>query len=417
MIFLGALFLAYILFTLTLFFFFRGKLNRLTHYAARLSEGEPHGGFPDTAGPFRALASSIDDLSTRLGDKISLAEAQTHRTLAILESMTEGVVVMDSDQKITLINSVLAQAISFQKNQVQGCYFWEVFRDPHLNAMISEALERRHSISKEHTLLLSQAVYQIRVSPVFSGGDFLGLVAVFYDVTQIKEFERLRSEFVANVSHELKTPLTSIIGFVETLKDGAFEDRENSIKFLHIIEENSKKLYRLIEDLLLLSRIESGKDELSKEKVDLERIMDGIVKSFVPALRAKKIKIRVDARPSPFIVMADPKSLEEALCNLVDNAVKYSLEGGDIRVSAFYEGGLAKIQIADQGIGISEADLGRVFERFFRVDRSRSRESGGSGLGLSIAKHIIERHSGRIEVKSVLQQGSTFTVTLPPPRS
>jgi two-component system phosphate regulon sensor histidine kinase PhoR len=361
----------------------------------------------------RALALDISDIKGTLEMKVRSASEEKKRLAGILESMAEGVVVVDTRQKVMLANTVLAAAFGFDRQKAQGRHSWELFRDPEINEMIEKALHEKASISKEHPVLLSNATFQIQISPVSEGDEFLGVVAVFYDLTKLKELERVRSEFVANVSHELKTPLTSILGFVETLREGGIEDTENRIKFLEIIEGHAKKLYRLIDDLLLLSAIESGKRELRTEPLDLRGMLDRILPLFEKAIAAKKIEIRFEMEPDPFVFRADPKFMEQVFSNLLDNAVKYNREGGRIVFKAFREGDEAKMEIHDTGIGIPCEDLPRIFERFYRVDKSRSRESGGTGLGLSIAKHVVERHGGRMEVWSVVNQGTVFRVILP----
>ncbi len=355
------------------------------------------------------LESRIEDLKRRLDD----SEGQKNRALAVLESMVEGVMVVDSDQKVLLVNSRMSRMFDLKKEGVEHRHFWEVFRDPRINEMIEKTLKERVSASVEHSILLSDSVFQIQVSPVFGEGGFLGVVAVFHDVTKLKELERTRSEFVANVSHELKTPLTSILGFVETLKEGAIDDPEHRLKFLQIIEEHSKKLNSLIEDLLQISKLESAKEGLRKEPMDFEKLLGKILKILEMPIESKKIEVRLEIHPKPFSILAEPKLIEQAFSNLIDNAVKYNHPGGDIIIKAFYEDGFAVIQVTDTGVGIPEVDRERIFERFYRVDRSRARDSGGTGLGLSIVKHIIERHGGRITARSEAQKGATFIIRLP----
>lgn len=361
----------------------------------------------------KSLVGDISEVKDTLKEGAQSATKEKNRIFAILESMAEGVVVIDPRQKILLVNTVLNNIFGFKAGQVQGRYSWEVFRDPQINAMIEKALKEKISIKEEDTLLLSNSVFEIQVSPVLGGRDFLGVVAVFHDVTKLKKLERLRTEFVANVSHELKTPLTSIIGFVETLKAGAAEDPDTRMRFLGIIEEHSKKLNHLIEELLLLSKLESEHEALKKEGVDLGKLMEKMTLLFENVLKSRKIKLHSEMRPSPFLLSADPKSIEQAFSNLIDNAIKYNQEGGEIFVKASQDPEVTKIEIRDTGIGIPEADLPRIFERFYRVDKSRSRETGGAGLGLSIVKHIVERHSGQIHASSAKQKGATFTITLP----
>ncbi len=361
----------------------------------------------------KAVMCHAEGLSAHLEERTKASEQKKKQILAILESMTEGVVVTDTAGRVTLLNSVLSGILGISKEETVGRYFWEIFRDPEINKTMQAALADHAAIKKEHAMLLSDSVYQIQISPVFLRSDFLGVTAVFYDLTKIKELERTRSEFVANVSHELKTPLTSIIGFVETLKEGAIEDPEHRGKFIRIIDEHSQKLHLLIEDLLFLSKLESGKDRLKKEVVDLEKTLEKITTLLKRNLEIKKIELEIALRPKPFLIYADGLLVEQALTNLLDNAIKYNKPGGKISIHATQGMHGAVIRIKDTGIGIPAPDLQRIFERFYRVDKSRSRESGGTGLGLSIVKHIVEKHTGTVEVNSAEDKGTTFTITLP----
>lgn len=327
--------------------------------------------------------------------------------------MTEAVIVIDSGQRILLANPALSRSFELNPEDISGRYYWEVFRDSELNQMIERCLAEQAAFRKEHTILLSDRVFEIQISPVFSSHEFIGAVAVFHDVTAIKESEKMRTEFVANVSHELKTPLTSIMGFVETLKEGAADDPRDRARFLEIIAEHSRKLYEMIESLLLLSKIESGREPLTKESLDLGALLREILEGFEARIKKNKIKVRYEPATDPFLVQGDRKTLLQAFSNLLDNAVKYNKPEGEIMIRAFQEPSWAVVRIQDSGVGIPEADLKRIFERFYRVDKSRSRGSGGTGLGLSIAKHVIERHGGTIESESPEQKGSIFTVKLP----
>jgi two-component system phosphate regulon sensor histidine kinase PhoR len=360
-----------------------------------------------------ALAAGLNQARLELEEGLRHATEEKNRIFAILESMAEGVIVVDADQKVLLVNSCLEKLLGWRKGDLAGRYFWEVFRDPGINAMIERCFLEKRAQKKEHSILLSDFTFEIQVSPVFRSEDFLGIAAVFYDVTRLKELERMRSEFVANVSHELKTPLTSIIGFVETLKEGAVEDPENRLRFLDIIDEHSKKLSHLIEDLLFLSKMESGAAGIKKERLDAGRMLQTIIKLFGDRVAAKKIQVRFDMEPAPFLIPVDVKTMDQAFSNLIDNAIKYNRENGEITVRARYEDGRAVLRIKDTGVGIPPSDLDRVFERFYRVDKSRSRESGGTGLGLAIVKHIVECHGGEVRVESEPQKGSVFIIALP----
>ena len=345
--------------------------------------------------------------------KSKKTKEEKNRILAVLESMAEGVAVIDPKDQVVLANSVLEKILSLKKNQIEERFFWEVFRDSTLNDVIRRAATEKVPVQLEHSILLSNAMFQIQISPVLNEGRFLGVVVVFHDITKLKELERLRSEFVANVSHELKTPLTSIMGFVETLKEGAVEDKENRIKFLEIIEDHSKKLYSLIEDLLLLSKVESQDSVSREEEISLEKMISRILESIAPMMLTKKVDVGYGFSSLPFLIHGDPKSLEEMFKNLIENAVKYNRVGGKVKIRGVREGDHIKISVEDTGMGIPESDLPRIFERFYRVDKSRSSDTGGSGLGLSIAKHVAEKHGGRIQVQSTLEKGSVFTVYLP----
>ena len=392
---------------------FRNKLDRLEQYAKKMASGKEVSTHHEPSQPFRNLAHDIETMASTLGERVQAAREEKKRLFAILESMTEGVLAVDTEQRVLFTNSALEKAFSLEKSSVEGRYFWEIFRDADINEMIERALSRRVPARKEHAALLSDSVFEIQVSPVSMAGEFLGVVAVFRDITLLKEFERLRTEFVANVSHELKTPLTSILGFVETLKEGGIDDPENRMKFLQIIEAQSKKLHILIEDLLLLSKIESAKEPLRLEEVDVERLFEKMKDVFLPILKEKNIQLQIVSPAKAIRIQAEAFSLERSLSNLIDNALKYNRVNGSVTLQAQEGMRNVALEVRDTGIGISPADLSRVFERFYRADKSRSRESGGTGLGLSIAKHIVERHGGKIEVQSTPGKGSTFSILLP----
>lgn len=396
-----------------LHFIFRRKLNRLAQYAKKMASGKEVSTLHESTQPFRNLARDIEIMASTLDDRIQMAREQKKRLFAILESMAEGVLAVDTEQKVLLTNSALERSFSFEKSFAEGRYFWEIFRDADINYMIEKTLKRHVVARKEHTVLLSDSVFEIQVSPVVTEGEFLGAVAVFHDITILKEFERLRTEFVANVSHELKTPLTSILGFVETLKEGGINDPENRMKFLQIIETQSKKLHTLIEDLLLLSKIESGKEPLPLEEVNVEKLFEKMAEIFSPILKEKNIQLQVVPPPKAVKILVESNSIERALSNLIDNALKYNVPNGRVTLQVHDQAQGVALEVRDTGIGISLVDLGRVFERFYRADKSRSRQSGGTGLGLSIAKHIVERHGGKIEVQSMQGKGSIFTIFLP----
>jgi two-component system phosphate regulon sensor histidine kinase PhoR len=254
--------------------------------------------------------------------------------------------------------------------------------------------------------------FSVTATPVRAAGAN-GAVLVLHDITELRRLERVRRDFVANVSHEFKTPLTAIQGFAETLLNGALDDTANRNRFVEIIREHAWRLARLTDDLLKLSRIEAGRLELEMRAIRVEGLVSSCVETARLKASTKSIEIRVDLPVSIPAVRGDGAQLAEVLQNLLDNAVLYTPSGGTIDVKAGTEGKEVVFTVLDTGIGIPESDLERIFERFYRVDSARSREAGGTGLGLAIARHIVDAHSGRIWVESAVGQGSRFHFTVP----
>lgn len=297
-----------------------------------------------------AVIQKSRQLSELLEERARASEGEKKRVLAILESLAEGVMVTDKTGQVTLLNSALASILGISRVETEGRrYFWEIFRDSEINKTLQAALSEQVAVKKEHTMTLSGHAYHIHISPVFANKNFLGTATVFYDLTKVKELERTRTEFVANVSHELKTPLTSIIGFIETLKEGAIEDAENRVKFLHIIDEHAQKLRLLIEDLLLLSKLESDKDRMKMEEVDLDRVLRKVTQLFQRELDSKKITLETELRPLPFLVVGDALLIEQALTNLLDNAIKYNKPEGKVSVHGSQSPHGTTIRVKDSG--------------------------------------------------------------------
>jgi two-component system phosphate regulon sensor histidine kinase PhoR len=254
--------------------------------------------------------------------------------------------------------------------------------------------------------------FSVTAAPVRAAGAN-GAVLVLHDITELRRLERVRRDFVANVSHEFKTPLTAIQGFAETLLNGALDDRANRKRFVEIIREHARRLARLTDDLLKLSRIEAGRLELEIRPVPVEALVNGCVETARLKAEAKGIEIHVETQKGSPPIRGDGVQLGEVLQNLLDNAVQYTPTGGRVEVISCANGQNVVFTVADTGIGVPEADLERIFERFYRVDAARSREAGGTGLGLSIARHIVEAHGGRIWVESAVGLGSRFHFSIP----
>jgi two-component system phosphate regulon sensor histidine kinase PhoR len=255
-------------------------------------------------------------------------------------------------------------------------------------------------------------MFEINAAPIFDKDMVRGCLVVIHDITQIRHLETMRQDFIANVSHELKTPLTSIKGFVETLLGGALKDKENSRHFLEIIQSHTERLNNLVNDLLSLSYLESREIQLDLEVFNLKDLVDEVMSGFAVRLKNRSIAVRNDLS-GDLSVKADKEKIEQTITNLIDNAVKFNKEKGHLKIYAKEEDNEVKIIIEDSGAGIPTKDIPRIFERFYRVDKTRSRELGGTGLGLSIVKHIVELHSGKVGVESTEGLGSKFWFTLP----
>jgi two-component system phosphate regulon sensor histidine kinase PhoR len=297
-----------------------------------------------------------------------------------------------------------------------GKHYLEVFRDPEMNDLIQTTYETRRPNRRSFSLLSQPGrTFQVQSSIIQhsgNGGEG-GIVLVFHEVTELKRLERVRQEFVANVSHELRTPLTAIKGYVEALLDGGLEDRPQAEKFLHVIERHADRMEKIVSDLLLLSQVQSPDRALRKEFLSVSELIHVAVDSLRSQAEAKQQRVSILLPPNLPAFKGDSQKLHQVLVNLLQNAVNYSPSGGEIVVEAKSSDRMIDIVVADTGIGIPPEDQPRIFERFYRVDKGRSRELGGTGLGLSIVKHIVEAHGGAVAVESEPGKGSRFTVTLP----
>ena len=353
--------------------------------------------------------------SSSLKEKVSELEGEQVKVSAILKSMAEGVIAVDDSKRILLINSAAESIFGIKKDRFVNRSLIEMVRNQSLERMIDEAIQKEIVVSGEvelhhpsHKILMANAVGVPKSEGTVSG------ILVLYEVTEIRKLERLRQEFVANVSHELKTPLTSIKGFIETLLAGAIKDRDRAEEFLKMMEEDTERLNRLIGDLLELSQLESKETDLKAHPVDLKSELKKLMAVFEPRFREKKISVvdQISSRQIPK-VLVDTDKLKQVFINLIDNAIKFNRENGQIIFSAEPKNGKVIISIEDTGLGIPKEAVPRVFERFFRVDKARAREKGGTPLGLSIVKHIIEAHGGNVWCESHLGEGSKFSFALP----
>jgi len=342
---------------------------------------------------------------------------------ATMESMREGVLVVDGSWRVVASNG---SARSLFRNRAAlaspSCRLTELTRNPAVHSAFAAAIERgERAEAKVETVERERAVFDLHVAPLRppgarAGGPSRGAVGVFFDITRLERLERVRQEFLSNVSHELRTPLTAILAFVETLEAGALDDPADGRRFLAVIRRNAERMHGLISDILELSAIEAGQVTVEAAPVDLAAAVDDCFTALGSRAAARGVRLVNEVRPGTR-VHADPRRLEQMLTNLADNAVKFSPEGGTVRAAHEREGGLDRISVSDDGEGIAPEHLPRIFERFYRVDRDRSREAGGTGLGLAIVKHLARAHGGEATVRSAPGGGSTFTVELPvPPR-
>jgi len=359
------------------------------------------------------LADALGRTVGGLGQSIRSLTDERNRSSAILGSMVEGVAVVAADERILYCNWAFEQILELPEGSSPGRTLVEALRPADLVALVRQVLQGMEEVTGEVEVgTVRRRNFSVTAAPVRSAGAN-SAVLVLHDITELRRLERVRRDFVANVSHEFKTPLTAIQGFAETLLSGALDDRANRRRFVEIIREHARRLARLTDDLLKLSRIEAGRLELEIRPSRVEALVNGCIETTRLKAEAKGIQIHVDLNGNALMVRGDGAQLSEVLQNLLDNAVQYTPSGGKIEVQARSNGQGVVFTVSDTGIGIPESDLERIFERFYRVDAARSREAGGTGLGLAIARHIVEAHGGRIWVESAIGQGSRFHFSIP----
>ncbi len=344
----------------------------------------------------------------------------THGTLegdALLSSMVEGVMGVDTDQRIILLNRAGADLLGIQRAHVKGKHILRVIKNEELQRFVRHTLAHDDPVEGDLALRHGRSERFLQMhGTVLRGpnGQKHGALVVMNDVTRLKRLENVRRDFVANVSHELKTPITLIKGFVETLRDGKRHDPQDITRFLGIVAKHAERLNTIIEDLLSLARIEQDAErgELRVKASRVREVLRAAVKNCQAKAAARRIRIRM-ACPTTLTVDANPSLVEQAVTNLIDNAIKYSDDGGVVAIRAARTATEWSVSVSDRGAGIPPEHLPRLFERFYRVDKARSRALGGTGLGLAIVKHIAMAHGGTVSVDSIVGKGSTFTIHLP----
>ncbi|MGD9236731.1 MAG: ATP-binding protein [Desulfobacterales bacterium] len=363
-----------------------------------------------------SLADAMNQMAAQLNERIETISTQRNQLETVLTSMLEGVIAIDTEERIVSINQAAAQLFENEPHNCRGKSIQEIIRSPALQQFIRQALSSKNPSEKDITVFQNEErVIGVKGSPLLGANQHqIGTLVVFHDVTRLRRLENMRRDFVANVSHEIKTPLTAIKGFVETLQQGNVEEIHERERFLGIIQKHVDRLDAIIEDLLALSRIEqeNGKKEIKFESVKIGDVFQAAIQLCRPKADEKNIRIDLDFDDETTAVL-DPTLIEQAVVNLLDNAVKFSDPGSMIHIKSYRQDDQLVIRVQDHGIGIAQKHLPRLFERFYRIDKARSRDMGGTGLGLAIVKHIAQAHGGHVAVESKLGEGSRFSIHLP----
>jgi two-component system phosphate regulon sensor histidine kinase PhoR len=418
----GALFLIVLLVFLGVSWFAVGRivtqpLSDMIGVAARFAEGLFNwrvrlGTRRDELG---RLGNELNRMAQAVGEKVDRLAKSLAETEALLGGMEEGVLILDLNGRIKNINRSMGVILPQTYPTDVGKHYLEVFRDPELNDLIQATLSDKKGYRRSLAPLGHPGrTFQVQSSLVqYTEDGAEGIIVVFHDVTDLKRLERVRQDFVANVSHELRTPLTAIKGYVEALRDGGLQDPPQAEQFLQVIQRHSERMDKIVSDLLLLSEMESADRVLQIETVHIPELIRAAVETLRPLAEGKKQNLRVEPLEGLATLRADSQKVHQVLINLLNNAISYTPEEGSITVEAKQVSEGVEVSVIDNGIGIPPADLPRIFERFYRVDKGRSREMGGTGLGLSIVKHIVEAHGGQVRVESKPGKGSRFTFFLP----
>ena len=369
---------------------------------------------PDEIG---TLGRSLNVMAGRLREKIGDLEEEQAKATAVLDAMVEGVIATDGHDHIILINERARALFGLGRARAERRPLLEVIRNVDLHDVLGESRIAPVGTVVSREIKLAEPlerVLQVHAVPLRFTGEARGVVMVLHDITELRRLEQVRTEFVANVSHELRTPLTAIHGYLETLLDGALEEPENARKFLEIVFRHTERLGRLTDDLTDLSNIELGRISLRLEPTAVSDVADSVLAIIAPRAVAGRVSVEAKLPAGLPEVVVDRDRLAQILINLVDNAVKYTPKGGHVRVEGrVAERGMVEVTVRDTGVGIPKADLPRLTERFYRVDKARSRDLGGTGLGLAIVKHLVLAHGGELDIDSELWKGTTVRFTLP----
>lgn len=416
---IAVLLIQFVIFTIFLFYFYDKyvkPIDKAVETMDKLLKGNYHARIHHPiSGTIGELFTKINSLARSLSELSLQEQIQSEQLSTVVENSESGLVLIDEKGYIHIVNRKFISMFGKKPSDYIGHLYYDVLENEQIHHTVQETFlyekQVKHLFSLEGK---NEEIYiQIVGAPIFNERNMLrGAVLVIYDITEFKKVETMRKDFVANVSHELKTPITSIKGFAETLLDGAAEEPEVRTQFLNIIFEESKRIEHLIEDLLVLSKLEKDESAINVEHIEVDYMLDDILPVVEQQALQKNIDMKVEMDQN-VTLEADEEKIKQILFNLVTNAISYTPEKGSVSIKIKEEEHDVCFIVQDTGIGISEQDLPRIFERFYRVDKDRSRETGGTGLGLAIVKHIVEAHQGKIDVDSELGKGTTFKVYIP----
>ena len=395
------------------------QIEALRKSANRLAAGDlAHRIGPMASREFQDLAADFNRMAEKMQQNISAIEQQHHLTEALLSKMVEGVFAIDGKGRAVFANEAFCKMMGARIDKMKGRPFLEVVRNAQLADYISDLLKTgAKNISNDPVEIRFAGPQGEKFSMVqasrISELEHLIILLVFHDISKIKKVEQVRKDFVANVGHELRTPLTAMLGATEVLLDGAYQDPDESRRFLMIMDKQLRKMQNLVSDMLKLAMVEEARLAPLPETVDLNALITELISPFEPLARRKNQRISVALPADRVFIQIEPRQFSDAFTNLLDNAIQYTQDGGEISIDAALKNDGVDVSVRDNGPGIPSSQLSRVFERFYRIDKSRSREIGGTGLGLAIARHAVENHGGTITVQSELGKGSIFTIHLP----
>lgn len=412
---MGAAFILTVIVSLLVSRYITSPIVEITTVARRITQ-KKYGSRVRTkgAGEVGQLASALNFMASSLESQMKEIKENEEKLFGVLNNMVSGVILIGESRRILLVNSAIEEFLGQAEKTLIGKFHIEAGLNFGLSQLIDRCFATGEKIRDEvHIYYPYEKVVDANLAPYTTDhGEVKGVVVVLHDITAIRRLEKMRSEFVANVSHELKTPITSIKGFAETLLDGAMEDKEILKQFLGIIHTESERLHRLINDILDLSKIEQKMLPLHMDQVDLAELVVMIHQNLQDKITTKQIDVQLPAVKSLY-VKGDRDRLQQIIINLLDNAITYTPDQGTITVELEDLGESVRLSVKDNGIGIPSGEIHRIFERFYRVDKGRSRNSGGTGLGLAIVKHLVESHHGKITVSSQEGKGSNFMLLLP----